>query len=161
MVWRAIALVCSLAAVCLCADTLRHDEFGSGVVATPFSSHYLVRCEGLEFGRESTIATVRVIDQSPFPQFEAYREASARGSAPSIYVPAAYGTAAGWLRFVRFDELPDLVLNPKLNNNIHEAVLKVAFEPITKLRADPLNVDKVLCLAKMPSSRCCAFSSSQ
>ncbi len=142
ILWRAIALLSLLLGVCLCADTLRHDEFDSGVVGTTSSPRYFVRCEGLEFGRDATVASIRLYDESPFPQFQPYRQNSSRGPAPYLYIPAAYGTAAGWLRFVRFD-VPNLVLNPKPNNDIHEAVLRVRFEPIGKLRNDPLDIDRV------------------
>lgn len=142
MISRAIVLLSSILVILVSADTLRHESFDSGVVGTQSLPKYFVRCEELEFGSEATTATVRVIDGNPFPQFQAYRQAS-RGHAPALYVPAAYGSAGGWLRFVHFEEIPDLILNPKPDNDIHEAVLKIAFEPIEKLRSDPLGVDKV------------------
>lgn len=125
------------------ADVLRHCAFNSGVVGSVATPHYMVRCEGLEFGSDATIATVRIIDDSPLPQFKDFREASSRGPAPFIYVPAVYAARAGSLEFQRYEEVPDLVRYTKPDNNIHEAVLKIAFDPIGKLRPDPFIVDEV------------------
>lgn len=143
ILWRAIALVGVLIAACVCADSLHHQSFESGAVGNALTPHYFVSCERLEFNDDVTVATLRISDTTPFAQFSDYRQASTRGPAPYLYIPASYSLTAGWLQFVRYDELPDVLLVPKSNNNIHEAIVKIAFQPLTKLRSDAFNVDEV------------------
>ena len=140
---RAGALCGVLLCLVVCADTLRHRQFESGVVATVAAPNYFVHCEGLQFDADHTIAIVRIIDSTPHPQFDAFRRASSHPPSPSLYIPANYRVAAGWLRFVRYDDMPDLVVTPKADNDIHEATLKIIFEPIGKLRRDPFEIDKM------------------
>ena len=142
ILWRAIAFAAVLIGVCVCADALRHESFDSGVVGTVSVPHYFVRCEAVDFRRNATIVTVRVFDESPFPQFQAFRRAL-QGPAPYLDLPPTYSRTAGRLRFVHYEELPDLVVDPKPTNDIHEAIVKVTFDPIGPLRADPMSVDKV------------------
>lgn len=143
IVRRAIALIAVLGAIAVCADAVRHASFNSGAVANGAAPHYIVQCEGIEFRRDATIATVRIVDDSSFPQFHAFRQAISQPPAPYIYLPPSFGTSEGWLRFVHYEDLPDLVVDPKPSNRIHEAVVKIAFDPINKFRSNPLNIDKV------------------
>jgi len=146
MVWRLTLLLVSILGILVGIVVPRHKQFESGVVAGFSDPDYLVRCEGVNFRADATVVTVWIIDNSHFPQFQGFRQSltSARSrSAMLLEVPGSYERRPVRLRFLRFESRPPLLFETKQGNTIHQGVLKIDFQPIGKLRSDPLNIDMV------------------
>jgi len=144
MVWRLTLLLASIFGILVGIVVPRHRQFASGMVAGFSDPEYLVRCEGVDFRADTTVATVRIIDNNHFPQFQAFRESlTSANSVMFLDVPRSYGRRPVRLRFLRFESRPPLLFETKQGNTIHQGVLTIDFQPIGKFRADPLNIDVV------------------
>jgi hypothetical protein len=74
MFWRASLLFVSLFVVCLVVDLSSHKEFASATIQSADDRNYFIKCDGVEFGKNDTHVSARLIDKNRFPQFQTFRD---------------------------------------------------------------------------------------
>src|ERR1019366_3838797 len=149
MFWRASLLFASLSVFCLVFDLSSHKEFASAIIQSSSDSNYFIKCDDIDLGQNDTHVSVRLIDKNRFPQFQTFRET----------YPAVFQTDGDRklsletdLPYLKPDQVllaksstePAVLFRPKSNNQVHEAILNLWFQPLKVSEpSDRLEVDEV------------------
>ena len=135
MFWRASLLFVSLFVICLVVDLSSHKEFASATIQSSNDNNYFINCDSIEFGKDDTHVSVRLIDKNRFPQFQAFRD-----TYPAVF--QADGdrklSLETDLPYLKPDQVllaesstePAVLFRPKPNNQVHEAILNLWFQPL-------------------------------
>ena len=149
MFWRASLLFASLFVVCLVVDLSSHKEFASATIQSSSDSNYFIKCDVIDFSQNDTHVSVRLIDKNRFPQFQTFRDTYPPGLQADGDRKLSLETD---LRYFKPDQVllalsstePAVLFRPKPNNQVHEAILNLWFQPLKVSEAsDRLEVDEV------------------
>ena len=148
MFWRALLLCISLFVVCLVVDLSSHKDFASATIHSSVDSNYFIKCDGIEFGKNDTHVSVRLTDKNRLPQFQTFR-----GNYPAAFqVGDRKLSLETDLPYLKPDQVllaesstePAVLFRPKPNNQVHEAILNLWFQPLKVSEpSDRLEVDEV------------------
>ena len=149
MFWRVSLLCVSVFVFWFVLDLSSHKEFASATIRSAADSNYFIECDGVDFDKDATRVSLRLIDKSRFPQFQTFRDTYPAvfqaGSDPKLSLE----TDLPFLKpdqvlMAKVDTQPALLFRPKPNNQQHEAIFTVWFQPLSVSEpGDRLEVDEV------------------
>src|ERR1035441_637914 len=148
MFWRASLLCISLFVVCLVVDLSSHKDFASATIHSAVDNNYFIKCDGIEFGKNDTPVSVRLTDKNRVPQFQTFR-----GTYPAVFQAGDRKLSLETdLPYLKPDQVllaksstePAVLFRPKPNNQVHEAIINLWFQPLRVSEpSDRLEVDEV------------------
>jgi hypothetical protein len=149
MFWRASLLFISLFVVCLVVDLSSHKDFASATIQSSDDSSYFIKCDGIDFSRDDTHVSIRLIDKNRLPQFQTFRD-----SYPAVFQAdgdrkLSLETDLPYLKpdqvlLAKSSTEPAVLFRPKPNNQVHEAILNLWFQPLRVSEpSDRLELDEV------------------
>src|ERR1017187_6597371 len=149
MFWRASLLCISLFVVCLVVDLSSHKDFASATIHSSVDSNYFIKCDGIEFGKNDTHVSVKLIDKNRSPQFQTFRDTYSAAFQADGDHKLSLETD---LPYLKPDQMllpkaatePAVLFRPKPNNQVHEAIINLWFQPLRVSEpSDRLEVDEV------------------
>jgi hypothetical protein len=149
MFWRASLLCLSLFVVCLVVDLSSHKEFASAAIQSSDDSNYFIRCDGIDFSQNDTHVSVKLIDKNRFPRFQTFRDTYPAAFQADGDHKLSLETDLPYLKpdqvlLAKSDTEPAVLFRPKPNNQVHEAILNLWFQPLRVSEpSDRLEVDEV------------------
>ena len=148
MFWRASLLFVSVFVVCLVLDLCGHWDFASAIIQSSADSNYFITCDGIDFNQNDTHVSVKLIDKNRLPQFETFRNTypavfQAGDRKLSLETDLPY-LKPNQLLLAQTTTEPAVLFRPKPNNQVHEAILNLWFQPLkVSVPRDRLDVDEV------------------